>query len=239
MNPVGSREILLSAARLALELNANWYAVYVTASHGSEEDSQIGSLLGDDIAFAQNLGAVVVRVSADDAAAGFIAFAEREGITHVVFGERPQRTRRWTASTGKRLREIRGATVTAVPLASESQNREIAMNTLIEAGQPQRDDATESNTALLRLSIDAEQMKVFCQLVFRRLALLATIWLIVAGALLSTSALWVGLTVLATLAAWAAIASWCADRRLATRLATHEKIRPAANHETTSRVAVD
>jgi two-component system sensor histidine kinase KdpD len=36
---------------------------------------------------AESLGATVVRVTADRPADGLIAFAKREGITHVIFGQ--------------------------------------------------------------------------------------------------------------------------------------------------------
>ena len=40
-----------------------------------------------NIALAESLGATVVRVKADRPADGLIAFAKREGITHVIFGQ--------------------------------------------------------------------------------------------------------------------------------------------------------
>ena len=40
-----------------------------------------------NIALAERLGATVVRVTADRPADGLIAFAKREGITHVIFGQ--------------------------------------------------------------------------------------------------------------------------------------------------------
>ena len=46
-----------------------------------------------NIALAESLGATVVRVKADRPADGLIAFAKREGITHVIFGQ--TRARGW------------------------------------------------------------------------------------------------------------------------------------------------
>ena len=43
--------------------------------------------LGRNIKLAETLGATVVRVKADRPADGLIAFAKREGITHVIFGQ--------------------------------------------------------------------------------------------------------------------------------------------------------
>jgi two-component system sensor histidine kinase KdpD len=60
-----------------------------------------------------------VRVKAERPADGLIAFAQREGITHVIFGQ-SARTRwetLWRGSTiDKFLSEVRDAAVQVVPL---------------------------------------------------------------------------------------------------------------------------
>ncbi len=43
--------------------------------------------LQQNIRLAESLGATVVRVKADEPADGLIAFAQREGVTHVIFGQ--------------------------------------------------------------------------------------------------------------------------------------------------------
>ena len=43
--------------------------------------------LQQNIKLAETLGATVVRVKADKPADGLIAFAQREGVTHVIFGQ--------------------------------------------------------------------------------------------------------------------------------------------------------
>jgi two-component system sensor histidine kinase KdpD len=44
-------------------------------------------LLQQNIKLAESLGATVVRVKAERPAEGLIAFAQREGMTHVIFGQ--------------------------------------------------------------------------------------------------------------------------------------------------------
>ena len=72
-----------------------------------------------NIALAEELGATVVRVRADRAADGLIAFAQREGITHVIFGQ-SARTR-WEillkgSTLNRFLEEVRDAAIQVVPL---------------------------------------------------------------------------------------------------------------------------
>jgi two-component system sensor histidine kinase KdpD len=76
-----------------------------------------------NIALAETLGATVVRVKADHPSDGLIAFAKREGITHVVFGQ-TARTR-WEilfkgSTLNRFLEEVRDATVQVVPLGEGS-----------------------------------------------------------------------------------------------------------------------
>ena len=76
-----------------------------------------------NITLAETLGATVVRVKADRAAEGLIAFAKREGITHVIFGQsaRSRWEILWKGSTLNRfLEEVRDATVQVVPLGEPS-----------------------------------------------------------------------------------------------------------------------
>ena len=68
---------------------ARWYAVYVETPR--EAPGQIKAAdreaLQRNIDLAEDLGATVVRVRADRPADGLIAFAKREGITHVIIGQ--------------------------------------------------------------------------------------------------------------------------------------------------------
>src|SRR6187455_1618834 len=117
--------VLRTGARIARRLGARWYAVYVETPR--EAPGRIASperdALQRNISLAESLGATVVRVRADKPADGLIAFAKREGITHVIFGQ-SARTRLeilWKGSTLNRfLEEVRDAAVQVVPLGEKS-----------------------------------------------------------------------------------------------------------------------
>ena len=113
--------VLRAGARIAGRLGARWYAVYVETpreapGHIKPHDRDA---LQRNIAFAEELGATVVRVRADRPADGLIAFAKREGITHVIFGQ-TARTR-WEilmkgSTLNRFLEEVRDAAIQVVPL---------------------------------------------------------------------------------------------------------------------------
>jgi two-component system sensor histidine kinase KdpD len=112
---------LRTGARIAGRLGARWYAVYVETS--AEAPGRITAKdktqLSANIALAEQLGSTVVRVKADRPADGLIAFAQREGITHVIFGQTARS--RWEILTkgstlDRFLREVRDAAVQVVPL---------------------------------------------------------------------------------------------------------------------------
>ena len=113
--------VLRTGARIAGRLNAKWYAVYVETP--PEKPGRIGiddsKALHQNIALAESLGATVVKVHAERPSEGLIAFAQREGITHVIFGQ-SARTRweiLWRGSTIDRfLAAVRDAAVQVVPL---------------------------------------------------------------------------------------------------------------------------
>jgi two-component system sensor histidine kinase KdpD len=116
--------VLRTGARIAGRLGARWYAVYVETPReapgcivASDRDA-----LQRNIALAESLGATVVRVKADRPAGGLIAFAKREGITHVIFGQ-SARTR-WEillkgSTLNRFLEEVRDAAIQVVPLESQ------------------------------------------------------------------------------------------------------------------------
>jgi len=115
--------VLRIGARIAGRLGARWYAVYVETPR--EAPGQIKArdqaALRENIALAEELGATVVRVRADRPADGLVAFAKREGITHVVFGQ-SARTR-WEillkgSTLNRFLEEVRDATIQVVPLGN-------------------------------------------------------------------------------------------------------------------------
>jgi two-component system, OmpR family, sensor histidine kinase KdpD len=118
-NPSAPR-VIRAGARIAGRLGARWYAVYVEApgeKTSRHAEAQKASLTAN-IQLAESLGATVVRVKADRPADGLIAFAKREGITHVIFGQsaRSRWEILWKGSTLNRfLDEVSDAAVQVVP----------------------------------------------------------------------------------------------------------------------------
>jgi len=113
--------VLRTGARIAGRLGARWYAVYVETPR--EAPGRIATADRDalqrNITLAESLGATVVRVKADRPADGLIAFAKREGITHVIFGQTARNRFEilMKGSTLNRfLQEVRDAAVQVVPL---------------------------------------------------------------------------------------------------------------------------
>ena len=113
--------VLRTGARIAGRLGAKWYAVYVEIP--SEKPDRINphdsEALKQNTRLAESLGATVVRVRADRAADGLIAFAQREGVTHVIFGQsaRSRWELLWRGSTLDRfLSAVPDAAIQVVPL---------------------------------------------------------------------------------------------------------------------------
>ena len=113
--------VLRTGARIAGRLGARWYAVYVETPREAPGQIKSGDrdALQRNVALAEELGATVVRVKADRPADGLIAFAQREGITHVIFGQ-SARTRFEILLKGSTLNrfleEVRDAAIQVVPL---------------------------------------------------------------------------------------------------------------------------
>lgn len=113
--------VIRTGVRIAGRLGSRWYAVYVETPR--ERVDRISpkdrDALARNIALAEALGATVVRVKAEKPAEGLIAFARREGITHVVFGQ-TQRSRWQILLHGsvidRFLTEVPDATVQVVPV---------------------------------------------------------------------------------------------------------------------------
>ena len=113
--------VLRAGARIASRLGARWYAVYVETPREAPgrirpEDRDA---LQRNMALAEELGATIVRVKADRPADGLIAFAKREGITQVVFGQTARS--RWEillkgSTLNRFLEEVSDAAVQVVPL---------------------------------------------------------------------------------------------------------------------------
>jgi len=113
--------VVRAGARIAGRLGARWYAVFVETPSELPERIKAADReqLQRNIALAESLGATVVRVKADRPADGLIAFAQREGITHVIFGQ-SSRTRLEILVKGSTLNrfleEVKDAAVQVVPL---------------------------------------------------------------------------------------------------------------------------
>jgi two-component system sensor histidine kinase KdpD len=84
-----AKRILRSGARIAGRLASDWFAVYVETP--KEEPGRINPqdfvLLQENIRFAKELGAKVVKLKGRRVADALVEFARKEGITHVVFGQ--------------------------------------------------------------------------------------------------------------------------------------------------------
>ena len=103
-------------------LGARWYAVYVETPGEGQGRIRPGDAeaLAQNIRLAESLGATVVRVKAAKPAEGLVAFAQREGVTHVIFGQsaRGRMELLWRGSTLDRfLGAVPDAAVQVVPLS--------------------------------------------------------------------------------------------------------------------------
>jgi two-component system sensor histidine kinase KdpD len=113
--------VIRTGARIAGKLGSKWYAVYVETP--SEKPGRINprdaDALQQNITLAESLGATVVRVRAERPSDGLVAFAQREGVTHVIFGQsaRSRWELLWRGSTLDRfLGAVPDAAVQVVPL---------------------------------------------------------------------------------------------------------------------------
>lgn len=116
-----AKRILRVGSRIAGRLASDWFAVYVQTP--AEEPGKIKAedelALEENIDFAGDLGARVVKLKGRHAANELIDFARREGITHVVFGQSARS--RWDllihgSVINRFLHDVRDATVHVVPL---------------------------------------------------------------------------------------------------------------------------
>ncbi len=117
---VAAPRVIRTGARIAGRLGARWYAVYVETpqERPGRIRPQDSAALQENIRLAEKLGATVVRVRAERPAEGLVAFAQREGITHVIFGQsaRSRWELLWRGSTiDKFLSDVRDAAVQVVP----------------------------------------------------------------------------------------------------------------------------
>lgn len=112
--------VIRAGSRIAGRLGSRWYAVYVETPRERTDriDPRDAEALQQNIALAESLGATVVRVHASRPADGLVAFAQREGVTHVIFGQtaRSRWEILWRGSTLDRFLEaVPDAAVQVVP----------------------------------------------------------------------------------------------------------------------------
>ena len=116
-----AKKLLRVGSRIAGRLASDWYAIYVETPN--EEMGRIKpedyAALRDNIRFAEELGAKVIKLKSRRVADALIDFARREGITHVIFGQTSRS--RWDillhgSIINRFLHEVRDATVQVVPL---------------------------------------------------------------------------------------------------------------------------
>src|SRR6266851_291807 len=121
-----AKKLLRVGSRVAGRLASDWYAVYVETP--SEEPGRIKppdyAALQENIRFAEELGAKVVKLKSTRVADALIDFARRESITQVVFGQTSRS--RWDillhgSIINRFLHEVRDATVQVVPLENRKE----------------------------------------------------------------------------------------------------------------------
>lgn len=123
-----AKKLLRVGSRVAGRLASDWFAVYVETP--SEEPGRIKPVdyaaLQENIRFAEELGAKVIKLKSPRVADALIDFARREAITQVVFGQTSRS--RWDillhgSIINRFLHEVRDATVQVVPLEQNSVDR--------------------------------------------------------------------------------------------------------------------
>lgn len=88
--------LLRKTARLAEDMNAPWFAVYVRTKKesGSRLTSETHRLLSQTLDLAQNMGGSIVLLENNDVADALAGFARSNQITHLVLG-RPRSEWKW------------------------------------------------------------------------------------------------------------------------------------------------
>ncbi|MBI3949757.1 MAG: universal stress protein [Acidobacteria bacterium] len=123
-----AKKLLRAGARIAGRLGAVWYAVYVETpqEQPSRMKPEYARQLAENIAMAEELGATVIKLKAKRAADGLIEFAQREGITHVIFGQSARS--RWDillhgSVINRFLDEVKDAAVQVIPARDTTEEQ--------------------------------------------------------------------------------------------------------------------
>jgi len=86
-NPV-AQYLIARGGRMAHALDADFYVVYVDSPHDADGDNRRS--LNENVRFAENLGATIVRLERGNIAERVAEFVREKHITHVVFGRSAQ-----------------------------------------------------------------------------------------------------------------------------------------------------
>jgi two-component system, OmpR family, sensor histidine kinase KdpD len=125
----GAERLIRAGSRIAGRLATNWYAVYVETPDKDlrNNDPEALQRLEEYERMARDLGAKVIVLKDKNVADALIAFAKRESISHVVFGQ-SARSRFDILLRGsiinRFLAEVRDTTVQVVPMSKEKEKRE-------------------------------------------------------------------------------------------------------------------
>jgi len=89
--------LLRKSARLAAQLNAEWYAVYVRTPQESaiNIDAAVQRRVADTLETAQKMGGLVISLKHDNVSQALVSFAKEYGITHVILGRPKPRRLHW------------------------------------------------------------------------------------------------------------------------------------------------
>jgi len=119
-----AKKLLRIGSRAAGKLATDWYAVYVETP--DEEPGRIKpdvhAALQENIRFAEELGAKVIKLKGNKVADELVSFARENAITHVVFGQSARSRWQifWKGSIINRfLAEVKDATVQVVPVSQD------------------------------------------------------------------------------------------------------------------------
>jgi two-component system sensor histidine kinase KdpD len=121
-----AKKLLRIGSRMAGRLASDWYAVYVETPRegpGLINPADHVTLL-ENMRLAEELGARFVRLKSSHVADALIDFAQRKGITHVIFGQSARS--RWDillrgSVINRFLNEAHNATVQVVPMGERNQ----------------------------------------------------------------------------------------------------------------------
>lgn len=122
-----AKKLLRMGSRIAGRLASDWFAVYVETPREAPGRIQPADMaaLAENVAFAERLGARVVKLRSAKVVDALVEFARKEGVTHVIFGQTARS--RWNlllhgSIVNRFLNEVRDATVHVVPVSGPDVN---------------------------------------------------------------------------------------------------------------------